>query len=75
LLNVAREATVFTVTALPSRPPTDPPCCPFLDALRTAPPDDEPWTEEDEAAAAEAREDARRGDVLTTDELNRLLGL
>jgi hypothetical protein len=44
-------------------------------SLLNAPVDDEPLTEEDLKAIAEADEDIRRGDVMTTDELKRRLGL
>jgi len=44
-------------------------------SLLNAPVDDEPLTEEDLKAIAEADEDIRRGDVMTTEELKRRLGL
>jgi hypothetical protein len=44
-------------------------------SLLNAPVDDEPLTEEDIKALEEADEDIRRGDVMTTDELRRKLGL
>jgi hypothetical protein len=44
-------------------------------ALALAPVDDEPETDEERAAVAEAREDLAAGRVLTTDELRRSLGL
>ena len=44
-------------------------------SLANAPVDDEPTTEGDLAAIAEANEAVRRGDVLTTAELMRELGL
>jgi uncharacterized coiled-coil DUF342 family protein len=48
---------------------------PALLALENAPTDDEPVTEAEERAVEEAREQVRRGEVLTTDELMRDLGL
>jgi len=44
-------------------------------SLLNAPVDDEPLTEEDVKALEEADEDIRRGDVMTTEELKRRLGL
>lgn len=44
-------------------------------SLLNAPVDDEPLTEEEIKALEEADEDIRRGDVMTTDELRRRLGL
>ena len=44
-------------------------------SLLNAPVDDEPLTEEDIKALEEADEDIRRGDVMTTEELKRRLGL
>ncbi|MHB1406880.1 MAG: hypothetical protein ACYCV0_15000 [Desulfitobacteriaceae bacterium] len=37
--------------------------------------DDEPWTEEDEQAVAEAEEDMRTGRIYTLDEVEKELGL
>jgi hypothetical protein len=48
---------------------------PALGALENAPYDDEPVTEEEERLVEEGREAVRRGEVLTTDELIRFLGL
>jgi hypothetical protein len=42
---------------------------PVLAAFRDAPLDDEPWTEEDEAAAAEGRAEYRRGEGVPLDEI------
>lgn len=44
-------------------------------SLLNAPVDDEHLTEEDVKAIEEADEDIRRGDVMTTNELKRRLGL
>lgn len=41
--------------------------------LDNAPVDDEPTTPEDEAAIAEAREQIRRGETFTAEEIKRLL--
>ncbi|MBI4339529.1 MAG: hypothetical protein HY680_06205 [Chloroflexi bacterium] len=48
---------------------------PFLRALKNAPIDDEPETEEERKAVAEAWEDVRAGRVFTLDEVKRELGL
>ncbi len=48
---------------------------PLLRALREAPLDDEPVTEEDKRAIEEAREDFANGRTITTEELSRRLGL
>jgi hypothetical protein len=48
---------------------------PALEALANAPYDAEPVTEEEEHLVEEGREAVRRGEVLTTDELIRSLGL
>jgi hypothetical protein len=48
---------------------------PVAVSLAPAPIDDEPLTPEDEAALAEAEADVARGDLLSTDELRRELGL
>lgn len=48
---------------------------PALRAAVEAPLDDEPVTEEEERLVEEAREQIRRGEVLTTGELLRDLGL
>ena len=47
---------------------------PVLVAFRTAPADDEPWTTEDEAAAAEGREALAAGDTVSLDDAMRDLG-
>jgi hypothetical protein len=46
-----------------------------LYTIETAPIDDEPETEEERAAVAEARAASARGEVMTTEELRRQLGL
>jgi hypothetical protein len=46
---------------------------PVLAAFRDAPVDDEPWTEEDEAAAAEGRADVAAGRTVSLDEAMREL--
>jgi hypothetical protein len=46
---------------------------PVLAAFRDAPVDDEPWTEEDEAAAAEGRADVAAGRIVSLDEAMREL--
>lgn len=43
--------------------------------LATAPEDDEPWTAEDEAALAEARESRARGEIYPFDVVRQELGL
>jgi len=48
---------------------------PVLRSLRDAPPDDEPETPEERAAVEEAWEEHRRGEGMTTEELERELGL
>ena len=48
---------------------------PVLAALRKAPLDDEPESEEERAAVEEAREAERRGEVISDEELRRRLGL
>jgi hypothetical protein len=48
---------------------------PIARSLALAPIDDEPETEEERAAVAEARAEIARGDFLTTEELRRELGL
>jgi predicted transcriptional regulator len=47
---------------------------PVLAAFRDAPADDEPWTEEDEAAAAEGRADLAAGRTVSLDEVTRERG-
>jgi hypothetical protein len=47
---------------------------PVLLAFRDAPLDDEPWTDEDEAAAAEGRADLAAGRTVSLDEALRELG-
>lgn len=44
---------------------------PVIAAFRDAPPDDEPWTDEDEAAAAEGRADLAAGRTVSLDEAMR----
>ncbi|HLM86137.1 MAG TPA: hypothetical protein VK272_08130 [Solirubrobacteraceae bacterium] len=44
---------------------------PVIAAFRDAPADDEPWTEEDEAAAAEGRADLGAGRSVSLDEALR----
>lgn len=44
---------------------------PVITAFRDAPVDDEPWTEEDEAAAAEGRADLAAGHTISLDEALR----
>lgn len=44
---------------------------PVIAAFRDAPVDDEPWTEEDEAAAAEGRADLAAGHTISLDEALR----
>lgn len=44
---------------------------PVLKALRDAPPDDEPLTEEDVAALEEAWEDVRQGRLVSHEEVRR----
>jgi hypothetical protein len=44
---------------------------PVLAAFHDAPLDDEPWTEEDEAAAAEGRADLAAGRTVSLDEAMR----
>lgn len=46
---------------------------PVLKALRDAPPDDEPVTEEDVAALEEAWEDVRQGRLISHEEIRRQL--
>ena len=48
---------------------------PLLVTLATAPLEDEEITPEEEAAVAEAREEAARGEVYSFDEVKRELGL
>ncbi len=47
---------------------------PVLAAFRDAPVDDEPWTDEDEAAAAEGRADVAAGQTVSLEEAMRELG-
>jgi hypothetical protein len=44
---------------------------PVIAAFRDAPPDDESWTDEDEAAAAEGRADLAAGRTVSLDEAMR----
>lgn len=48
---------------------------PVIAAFRDAPEDDEPWTEEDEAAAAEGRADIAAGRTVSMEEIKREFGL
>ncbi len=48
---------------------------PVIAAFRDAPEDDEPWTEEDEAAAAEGRADIAAGRTVSHEEIKRDLDL
>ena len=47
---------------------------PVVAAFRDAPEDDEPWTEEDETAAAEGRADIAAGRTVSLDEAMREFG-
>jgi hypothetical protein len=47
---------------------------PVIVAFRDAPLDDEPWTEEDESAAAEGRADLAAGQTVSLEEAMRELG-
>ena len=47
---------------------------PVLAAFRDAPLDDEPWTDEDEAAAAEGRADLAAGRTVSLEDAMRELG-
>lgn len=53
-------------------PSTAPVPDPVLEALANAPYDDEPVTEEEERLIEEAREDVRRGEVLTHEQVKQL---
>lgn len=46
---------------------------PVVAAFRDAPADDEPWTEEDEAAAVEGRADLAAGRTISLDEALRAI--
>lgn len=46
----------------------------FRQVLENAPIDDEPFTEEDERASLEAKEDIRKGRTISTHELVRKYG-
>ena len=48
---------------------------PVILSRMTAPIDDEPETDEERAAVAEAREAVARGELISTEQLNRELGL
>lgn len=48
---------------------------PVIAAFRDAPEDDEPWTEEDEAAVAEGRADIAAGRTVSMEEVKREFGL
>ena len=54
---------------MPSPDPVDP----LLLALANAPEDDEPWTDEDEAAVAESRADFAAGRTLTHEEMLQMI--
>jgi predicted transcriptional regulator len=47
---------------------------PVIATFRDAPQDDEPWTDEDEAAATEGRADIAAGRTVSLDEAMRELG-
>ena len=47
---------------------------PMLQALADAPEDDEPWTDEDEAATAEGRADIAAGRTISLEEILRKHG-
>lgn len=47
---------------------------PMLQALANAPEDDEPWTDDDEAAVAESRADFAAGRTLSHEEMLRKYG-
>lgn len=47
---------------------------PMLQALADAPEDDEPWTDQDEAAVAEGRADLAAGRTISLDEMLRKHG-
>jgi hypothetical protein len=49
----------------------DQPQDPVIAAFRDAPEDDEPWTEDDEAAAAQGRADIAAGRTVSLDEAMR----
>ena len=76
-----KEALHRLVDAIPqdgldeARRALEPLADPFLLALANAPIDDEPETEEERAAVAEAREASARGEVFTLEEVRRELGL
>lgn len=56
----------------PDQPSPKPPYeDPLLLALANAPEDDEPWTEEDEAAVAESRADFAAGRTISLEEMPR----
>ena len=48
---------------------------PVIAAFRDAPEDDEPWTEEDEAAAGEADADFAAGRTVSHEEIKREFGI
>lgn len=48
---------------------------PVVAAFRDAPEDDEPWTEEDEAAVAEADADFAAGRTVSHEEIKREFGI
>jgi hypothetical protein len=45
----------------------------YLHLVTTTPVDDEPWTDEDEAALQEAEEEIARGDIMSHEDARRLL--
>jgi hypothetical protein len=63
------------MAALPSRPAPLPPADLVVEALRAAPLDDESYTDEERSRVEEGRAAAKRGEVVSTAELKRRLGL
>jgi hypothetical protein len=74
LRRLRSDRTLGDVAGPPSPSPTLPAPSPVLEALTRAPLDDKPYTDEERAADDEAREDIRRGHVVTTAELRRPIG-
>ena len=76
-----REALYRLVDSIPSaqlddaRKLLEPLADPLLTTLANAPYDDEPETDDERAAVAEAREGYRRGEWVSSDEVRRELGL
>lgn len=76
-----REALYRLVDSIPpsqfddARKLLEPLTDPLLTTLANAPYDDEPETDEERAAVAEAREGYRRGEWKTAQEVRRELGL